>query len=164
MISFRRQKTLFWFGLHSLFSLVFATKGFSNATYDLPFSNELKEFTSFNVTSEVSKKDDKYQIKFNLPEDLVGERNVPIELYEKNRNGNKITFSSGSPYQIIAPLCTEEKEKLSCFMFFDFYDVDIENVQEFLAAKYAGDETLESRMAVAENFGHEAIGFFNYYY
>ena len=127
------------------------------ALYSVPVEDpSIIKYAKFPTKAEFTElSSDPYEIKFRLPEDLVG-INGQLYVLRKQRD----SFWSGPNVEAI---CTEQmpQQRINCDARFFSLRVDIEEIEKFLKIKYPAEE-FDARLEISRQFVSDPHGFLLY--
>ena len=129
----------------------------AQGTYEVPVEEGLEDFATFDVSNILISKDQKMQIQYDLPEDLVGKEPLTININETSRSPMGLVHLEGHK-KLVNATCAIRSHNLNCLVMYDTSVIRRVNIDEFLEDKYSQYENIEERLAVAKLFGQEAIG------
>jgi len=149
------MKAQFIFAAASLF---LGLPSLAAETYEVPLESVDQSFRIFELQNLATTSDaigTMETISYDIPHDLVGGRNVRIELTLESEQALGMKTFAGPLGQAA---CVDRSPGLMCMVKYDPVVADhLDNNLSYLRQKYL-DQSLDSRLAVAKVFAHEAIG------
>lgn len=126
--------------------------------YSVPVKGDLHEFARFSMEgSAAAFGETETVIRYCLPRDIVGERDVHIELKgEKAVEGQFFAVTEAD--HATTGQCIKAGATLTCVLQYASLEFDVDANEAFLARKYADDVNFPKRLSVMRAFSGDAVG------
>ncbi len=128
------------------------------AYYSVPVKRELHEFARFTMEGSTAVFGEaETVIRYCLPHDIVGERDVIIEL----KGGKAVDgqfFAVTEADSATTGQCIKAGATLTCMLQYAELEFDVDANEAFLARKYENDVNFPKRLQVMRAFSGDAVG------
>ena len=132
-------------------------------TYSLPFNDELKDVSNFDLPVNVFRVDGHFFIvDYTLPADLIGRETETMTMFTEENPETTPFFHLVCSRTDSEAYCTKQNNKLVCAVKFRNLAIDRVQVEAHLTGKYGASELTTKRINASRNFASDAVGALNF--
>lgn len=123
--------------------------------YTVPTDAELRPYAGFDVHCAFAKEEGgKYHLEYDLPLELTDRDSRHVVLDEESRDGHFVKLIGSEGHAV----CLNLTDRFSCMISYSTMEIDEDEVQAYVAAKYPEPAERAARAKLARAFGGDPAG------